>query len=154
MLLSIIVAACGGGGGGGGGVGAGSGGGGISGVTLSAPLGGITSIDGTQGVTLAPTGTVTNISWGSANGAFVIMYYESTQSLVGVTFASAVSGGVSNGVTCAVVTAVTSYPLCSSKGVVFDKGIGKITFTSTPLNISGNTPSGITATGSLSFIPF
>jgi hypothetical protein len=61
---------------------------------------------------------------------------------------------VSNGVVCAVAAAVKPFPLCNSVGVVFDKTIGKITFTSSPLLKTGNIASGITATGSLNFSPF
>jgi Protein of unknown function (DUF1566) len=132
-----------------------------TGVTYSGNLGGFYSIADTNmlnfnnGVGAAVTKTGTNYSylWKDASGSLATgSYLLTTNSQALFSFSTATT----NWIYCGVDSSYSStFPLCSSIGVTFDKAAGRVTFASTPFVFYGTSLStGITATGSLSFTPF
>lgn len=133
------------------------------GVAFSGTLGGYNSVadthyDSVSGTFVAGGQTNTygsSYGWYNADGAGAGLSYSGIQGILA--FGGFGPNGSANyNVVCWVnVVLYGSYPLCSNAGVTFDHTTGIITFTSTPIMYYGTTtPTGITATGSLTFQPF
>jgi hypothetical protein len=89
--------------------------------------------------------------WGSVDQPATVLYFTFDTYVP-----SAVEPGI-NYVGCKVdpSNTTTSWPSCSSLGITFNSADGMVTFTTTSILLfSSNAPTGITATGSLSFPPF
>lgn len=135
-----------------------------TGVTFSGTLGGFNSVANTSvsnGVFVAGGETITtgsNYVWSGANGAVASLGYNSINNTI-VVILPGVIYGTGCGVSSTVIVGMQTYPLCSSVGITFNRAAGIITFASTPLLYGPvqpglSPPTGITATGSLSFSPF